>query len=93
MLIDITDADFATVFTKRFMGGAKAWESVKADARKAAAERLLVANIARQREIAALLPEREGPEWMALQDEFTRLLAEHDELLKQAFPAVTEART
>lgn len=84
--LDPTDADFEAVFTRRFMGGAKAWQSIKADARKAAAERLLATNAARRTEIATLLPQRTGEPYIALQDEFTRLLTEHEALMRVAFP-------
>jgi hypothetical protein len=86
MKIETTDADFEAAFTRRFMGGAEAWQSVKDEARKIAAERLSQANRARQKEICALLPLRSGPEWMALQQEFDALVAEHSELLRIAFP-------
>ena len=85
--IEPKDEDFEVAFARRFMGGPSAWASIKSEARKAAAERLLRANIARQHEISALLTATSGVEWMALQDEFTKLLAEHDALSHLAFPS------
>jgi hypothetical protein len=48
-----TDADFEMAFGRRFMGGASAWAAIKAEARQAAAERLLKENLADQRALTA----------------------------------------
>jgi hypothetical protein len=88
-----TDEDFSVAFIRRFMGGAAAWHSIKAEAAQVAAERMLRENLAKQRELCAGLPKLTGAAYIAEQERFTALLAEHDELVKLAFPcAVPEVR-
>lgn len=91
MKIETTDDDLAAAFTLRH-GTLVAWQALKAYARQCAAERMLEVNMARQKEICELLPKRSGEEWMRLQDEFTRLMAEHEELLGVAFPRISETK-
>jgi hypothetical protein len=82
-----TDADFEMAFGRRFMGGASAWAAIKAEARQAAAERLLQENLADQRALTAKLPTLSGLPWMAEQERFDELMKRHDELLRVAFPS------
>jgi hypothetical protein len=82
-----TDADFEVALGKRFMCGAGAWAQLKGEAVRFAAERLLQANLAAQRELVAKLPDLTGVAWMAEQERFDLLLKQHDELSRIAFPA------
>jgi hypothetical protein len=82
-----TDADFGVAFTRRFMGGAAAWASVKAEAKQEAAYRLLRENLAKQRKLIEGLSKLHGPEYIAEQARFDELLAEHEELTRIAFPS------
>jgi hypothetical protein len=84
MNIETTDADFETAFARHFSGGSAAWQELKTRARQCATDRLLATNSARRMEICELLPKRTGEPWMALQAEFERLMAEHEELVRAA---------
>jgi hypothetical protein len=82
-----TDADFEVAFSRRFMGGPGAWASVKAEAKQAAVERLLKENLSSQRKLTEGLSKLRGAEWLAEQARFDELLAQHEELVRIAFPA------
>ncbi len=92
LVIVPTDADFEAALGKRFMCGAGVWAQLKAEAHRAAADRLLRENLAEQRTVCDSLQTLSGPAWLEAQERFTALLNEHDELERLAFPSqFTEA--
>lgn len=92
MKITPTDADYEAALFRETPYAKERWRRLKAEAVRCAAERLLKANGARQKAVCQELDAidlndpRTHKRWHSLQDEISKLFADHEKLLDVAFP-------
>ncbi|UOF77344.1 hypothetical protein [Caudoviricetes sp.] len=85
-LLTPTDEDYEAACSKRFADGTSAWASLKREAERATARRLLRANKERRDEICRKLDSVSGAEFLQLQKEFEHAMAQRDVLMGVAYP-------